>query len=94
MLPYFDTEKPIVQGNILIDTVSEEAKAVQKMLYTLGHDIRIDGYLDEKTLIAVKTETDSFVLSNEEIEIIYRKFVSYVEENDLQLRTSLELLGA
>ena len=94
LLPYFDTEKPIVQGNILIDTVSDEAKAVQKMLYTLGHDIRIDGYLDEKTLIAVKTETNSLVLSNEEIEIIYSKFVSYVEENDLQLRTSLELLGA
>ena len=93
-LPFFDTEKPVVQGNILIDTVSEEAKAVQKMLYTLGHDIRIDGYLDEKTLLAVKNETNSLILSSEEIEIIFSKFISYVEENDLQLIKALELLGA
>ena len=64
------------------------------MLYTLGHDIRIDGYLDEKTLMAVKNETNSLILTSEEIEIIFSKFISYVEENDLQLIKALELLGA
>ena len=49
---------------------------------------------DDKTILAVKEETASLVLSNEEIGIIYNRFLSYVEENDLQLRKALELLGA
>jgi carboxyl-terminal processing protease len=93
-LPMLDTQK-----EYKLSTSSNEVKAAQQMLKTLGYDPgREDGFFDEKTLQAVKAfqkaeklEENGIITGQTTFKLMDR-LREYIQKNDTQIQKAIEVL--